>query len=138
MLENIAELWYNDKNSIFGDLMKIHASAENYLETIYMLQKSKGMVRSIDIVNELDFSKPSISVAMKNLRENGYIEMDKDGYITLLEKGLDIAQRMFERHTVISNFLVNLGVDEKIASEDACKIEHVISEESFEAIKKTL
>ena len=138
MLENIAELWYNDKNSIFGDLMKIHASAENYLETIYMLQKSKGMVRSIDIVNELDFSKPSISVAMKNLRENGYIEMDKDGYITLLEKGFDIAQRMFERHTVISNFLVNLGVDEKIASEDACKIEHVISEESFEAIKKTL
>ena len=118
--------------------MKIQESAENYLETIYMLQKSKGMVRSIDIVNELDFSKPSISVAMKNLRENGYIEMDKDGYITLLEKGLDIAQRMFERHTVISNFLVNLGVDEKIASEDACKIEHVISEESFEAIKKTL
>ncbi len=118
--------------------MKIHESAENYLETIYMLHKSKGMVRSIDIANELEFSKPSISVAMKNLRENGYIEMDKDGYITLLIKGLEIAERMYERHTVISNFLIGLGVDEKTATEDACRIEHVISEESFEAIKRTL
>ncbi len=118
--------------------MKIHASAENYLETIYMLHKSKGMVRSIDIANELDFSKPSISVAMKNLRENGYIEMDKDGHITLLEAGLEIAERMYERHTVISKFLMNLGVDEDTATEDACKIEHVISDESFDAIKNSI
>lgn len=118
--------------------MKIHESAENYLETIFMLHKSKGMVRSIDIANELNFSKPSISVAMKNLRENGYIEVDKDGHITLLEKGLEIAERMYERHTVISKFLVSLGVDEKIATEDACRIEHVVSHETFEAIKKQL
>ncbi|MBP3328794.1 MAG: metal-dependent transcriptional regulator [Clostridia bacterium] len=118
--------------------MKIHASAENYLETIYMLRKSKGMVRSIDIANELEFSKPSISVAMKNLRENGYIEVDKDGHITLLEKGLEIAERMYERHTVISQFLVKLGVEESVATEDACKIEHVISDESFEAIKNSI
>ena len=118
--------------------MKIHASAENYLETIYMLHKSKGAVRSIDIANELDFSKPSISVAMKNLRENGYIEMDKDGHITLLEAGLEIAERMYERHTVISKFLMNLGVDEAVATEDACKIEHVISDESFDAIKNSI
>ena len=118
--------------------MKIHASAENYLETIYMLHKSKGMVRSIDIANELDYSKPSISVAMKNLRENGYIEVDKDGHITLLNKGLEIAERMYERHTVISKFLVNLGVEETVATEDACKIEHVISDESFEAIKNSI
>lgn len=118
--------------------MRIHASAENYLETIYMLRKSKGMVRSIDIANELEFSKPSISVAMKNLRENGYIEVDKDGHITLLEKGLEIAERMYERHTVISQFLVKLGVEESVATEDACKIEHVISDESFEAIKNSI
>lgn len=118
--------------------MKIHASAENYLETIYMLRKSKGMVRSIDIANELEFSKPSISVAMKNLRENGYIEVDKDGHITLLEKGLEIAERMYERHTVISQFLIKLGVEESVATEDACKIEHVISDESFEAIKNSI
>ena len=117
--------------------MKIHASAENYLETIYMLLKSKGMVRSIDIANELDFSKPSISVAMKNLRENGYIEVDKDGHITLLQAGLEIAERMYERHTVISQFLIKLGVEEAVATEDACKIEHVISDESFEAIKNS-
>lgn len=118
--------------------MKIHESAENYLETILILHKTKGMVRSIDIANELDFSKPSISVAMKNLRENGYIEVDKDGHITLLEKGLEIAERMYERHTVISKFLTGLGVDEKVATEDACRIEHVISAESFEAIKNTI
>ena len=118
--------------------MKIHASAENYLETIYMLHKSKGMVRSIDIANELDFSKPSISVAMKNLRENGYIEMDKDGHITLLAAGLEIAERMYERHTVISKFLMNLGVAEDVATEDACRIEHVISDESFDAIKNSI
>lgn len=116
--------------------MKIKQSAENYLETILMLKKAKGMVRSIDIVNELDFSKPSVSVAMKNLRENGYIEMNNDGYITLLPPGLEIAEKMYERHLFISDWLVSLGVERKVAVEDACRMEHVISEETFEALKK--
>ncbi len=115
--------------------MKIKESAENYLETILMLHKSKGAVRSIDIVNELGFSKPSVSVAMKNLRENGYIEVDADGYIALLDKGREIAEKMYERHTFLSDWLTSLGVDPAVASEDACRIEHVISAESFEAIK---
>ncbi|MDE5984587.1 MAG: metal-dependent transcriptional regulator [Eubacterium sp.] len=118
--------------------MKIHESAENYLETILMIKNKKGAVRSIDIANELEFSKPSVSVAMKNLRANGYIDVDTNGYITLLESGKEIAEKMYERHTILSNWLISLGVDEKIAVEDACKIEHIISTESFEAIKKIL
>lgn len=114
--------------------MKIQESAENYLESILILQKRKGHVRSIDIVNYLDFSKPSVSVAMKNLRENGFIHME-DGFITLTEKGLKIAQTMYERHTVLSHWLISLGVDEKIAVEDACRMEHTMSPESFTAIK---
>lgn len=118
--------------------MQIRESAENYLETILILsqRKGKGEVRSIDIVNELEFSKPSVSVAMKNLRENGYITVDKDGYIRLTDKGLDIAEKMYERHTLLSQWLIKLGVDEKVAVEDACRMEHVISAESFAAIKK--
>lgn len=118
--------------------MQIRESAENYLETILILtgRKGKGEVRSIDIVNELEFSKPSVSVAMKNLRENGYITVNKDGYIELTEKGAEIAEKMYERHTLLSKWLVALGVDEKTAVEDACRIEHVISEKSFAAIKK--
>jgi Mn-dependent DtxR family transcriptional regulator len=116
--------------------MKIQESAENYLETILILKKQKGAVRSIDIVNELEFTKPSVSVAMKNLRENGYLVMDHDGYITLTDKGLAIAETMYERHTLISNWLMTLGVDEETAVKDACRIEHVISAKSFEAIKK--
>lgn len=116
-------------------VMKIQESAENYLETILVISHKKGMVRSIDIVNELEFSKPSVSVAMKNLRENGYIEMDKDGYIMLLDKGREIAEKIYERHTTLSKYLVALGVDPIVAAEDACRIEHVISAESFEAIK---
>ncbi|WP_377074438.1 metal-dependent transcriptional regulator [Ruminococcus bicirculans (ex Wegman et al. 2014)] len=118
--------------------MQIRESAENYLETILILsqRKGKGEVRSIDIVNELDFSKPSVSVAMKNLRENGYITVDKDGYIRLTDKGLEIAEKMYERHTLLSQWLIKLGVDEKVAVEDACRMEHVISAESFAAIKK--
>lgn len=115
--------------------MKIQESAENYLETILILQKRKGMVRSIDIVNELSFSKPSVSVAMKNLRENGYVEMDADGYLTLCDKGREIAERMYERHTLLTNWLITLGVSPEVAAEDACRMEHVISAESFEAIK---
>ena len=115
--------------------MKIQQSAEDYLETILMLSKKKPMIRSIDIVNELGYSKPSVSVAMKNLRENGYISMDKDGYITLEASGLEIAERIFERHTMLTNFFVSLGVPREIAAEDACRMEHVISPESFEALK---
>lgn len=116
--------------------MKIYESAENYLETIYVLHKKQGVVRSIDIATELSVSKPSVSVAMKNLRNNGYIEMDADGHITLLEQGYQIAAKMYERHTLMTQWLVRLGVDPAIAAEDACKIEHVISESTFEALKQ--
>ena len=115
--------------------MKIHESAENYLETILILQKRQGQVRSIDIASELSFSKPSVSVAMKNLRLNGYIDMSKDGYITLLDKGREIAEKMYERHTLFSDWLIALGVSPQVAAEDACRIEHVISNETFEAFK---
>lgn len=117
--------------------MKIQESAENYLESIYMLHKRKGTVRSIDIVNELDLSKPSVSVAMKNLRENGYIRMDSvTGFISLTEKGTEIAEKMYERHTLLSGLLMRLGVDADTAAEDACRMEHVISSQTFEALKK--
>jgi len=116
--------------------LKIHESAENYLETIYMLSKKNASVRSIDIVNELEFTKPSVSVAMKNLRENGYIQVDSDGYITLSETGREIAEAMYERHTLLTEWLVFMGVDRQTAAQDACRIEHVISAESFDAIKK--
>lgn len=119
-----------------GVRMKIHESAENYLETILMIKNKKGAVRSIDIANELEFSKPSVSVAMKNLREHGFIDVDSSGYITLLESGQEIAEKMYERHTILSDWLISLGVNSKTAVEDACKIEHIISTESFEAIKK--
>lgn len=118
-----------------GGELKIQESAENYLETIFVLQNRKGYVRSIDIANELEFSKPSVSVAMKHLRENGYISMDAEGYITLLDQGREIAERIYERHTFLSDWLIALGVDPTVAAEDACRIEHVISSESFEAIK---
>ena len=117
-------------------LMKIQESAENYLETILMLGKAKGNVRSIDIATALSFSKPSVSVAMKNLRENGYILMDKDGFIALTEKGHEIAETIYERHTLLSSFLMYLGVSKETATQDACRIEHVISPESFEALKQ--
>ena len=115
--------------------MKIHESAENYLETILILQKRQGQVRSIDIASELSFSKPSVSVAMKNLRLNGYIDVSKDGFITLLDKGREIAEKMYERHTLFSDWLIALGVSPQVAAEDACRIEHVISSETFEAFK---
>ncbi len=115
--------------------MKIHESAENYLETILILWQRKGSVRSIDIANELEFSKPSVSVAMKNLRQGGYIEMDASGEIRLLPPGMEIAQKVLEKHTMLTKFLMALGVSEEIATEDACRIEHVISNESFEAMK---
>ena len=116
--------------------MKIQESAENYLETILMLGHTKPHVRSIDIANELHFSKPSVSVAMKNLRQNGYIQVDGNGYITLTDAGRKIAETMYERHTMLSSWLVYLGVDQKTAVEDACRMEHVLSADSFEAIKR--
>lgn len=115
--------------------MNIYESAENYLETILSLHETQGLVRSIDIANHLHFSKPSVSVAMKNLRENGYIEVDSLGHITLTPAGEEIAQRIYERHTFLSSWLSALGVDPKVAAEDACRIEHVISAESFAAIR---
>lgn len=115
--------------------MVIQESAENYLETILILQMKNGTVRSIDIANELEFSKPSVSIAMKNLRNNGYIEMDKSGEIKLLPAGREIAMSIYEKHTVLKQFLIGLGVDEHTAAEDACRMEHVISHDSFEAIK---
>ncbi|HML36090.1 MAG TPA: metal-dependent transcriptional regulator [Bacillota bacterium] len=118
--------------------MKIQESAEMYLETILVLSQQNPSVRSIDIASELDYSKPSVSVAMKNLRENGYIHMNPDGYITLTEKGKEIAETMYERHTIISDWLIRLGVDRVTAVDDACRMEHVISAESFDAIKKHL
>lgn len=116
--------------------MKIQESAENYLETILILSRRLGQVRSIDIATELNFSKPSISVAMKNLRLNGYISMNNEGYISLSETGRTIAEMIYERHTFLSNWLESLGVNPQVAVEDACRIEHVISAESFDAIKR--
>ena len=116
--------------------MKTHESAENYLETILVLSQSGNPIRSIDIVNELGFSKPSVSIAMKNLRANGHIVVDDDGYIALTESGWKIAQKMYERHVFISDWLISFGVDRETATNDACKIEHDISEQSFLAIKK--
>ena len=111
-------------------------STENYLETILMLSHNGNPIRSIDIANELNYSKPSVSVAMKNLRANGYIVMDSGGYITLTEGGQEIAQKIYERHTLISDWLIFLGVDREIAVNDACKMEHDMSEQSFAAIQK--
>ena len=115
--------------------MNINESAENYLETILMLIKKQSYVRSIDIANELGFSKPSVSVAMKNLRTSEHIQVDDAGHITLTASGLKVAESILERHKVLTEMLVRLGVDQEIASEDACRIEHVLSKESFDAIK---
>lgn len=111
-------------------------SLEDYLETILMLQKKNGRVRSIDIANELKFTKPSVSVAMKNLREKGYITMADNGYITLTTSGKQRAEGVLERHTLLSNWLISIGVNKETALADACRVEHDLSEESFEAIKK--
>ena len=118
--------------------MLIKESAENYLEAILMIKKQKGFVRSIDVANELGFSKPSVSVAMKNFREEEYIIIDSEGNISLTDKGKKIAERVFERHNIIARALIALGVDEDVAYEDSCKIEHDISQQSFEKIKEFL
>lgn len=115
--------------------MKIKESAENYLEAILMIKKKKGNVRSIDIANQLNFTKPSVSVAMKSFREEGYIIVDHEGNITLTEKGMRIAENVYERHEIIAIALMALGVKEETAYEDSCKIEHDISQETFERLK---
>lgn len=115
--------------------MNIYESAEDYLEAILKLREEHGMVRSIDIVRELEVSKPSVSVAMRNLRENGYIRMDGDGYISLLPPGEEIAQRIYGRHKLLTQVFVRLGVSPETAAADACKVEHDLSDETFEIIK---
>jgi len=117
-------------------LKKIQESAENYLETILILQQRSGNVRSIDIAAEMEFSKPSVSVAMKHLRERGCITVDPDGFIILTEEGRRIAEGVYQRHILFTEWLQSLGVDPQVAAEDACRIEHVISEETFQAIRK--
>lgn len=115
--------------------MKILEAAENYLEIILIEQEKLGHVRSIDICNALNYSKPTISVMMKQLRENGYIEMNQDGFITLTGKGSEIAMKIYERHELLAKMLIAIGVDKDVAYHDACKIEHDISESSFEKLK---
>lgn len=116
--------------------MAANESAENYLETILILSHSRPVVRSVDIAEELGFKKSSVSVAMKNLREKNHILVSKEGFITLTPSGREIAEMIYERHRLLTEWLTRLGVDKTIASQDACKMEHVISKESFEAIKK--
>ena len=118
------------------ELPKIQESAENYLETILVLKERNGTVRSVDIAAEMGFSKPSVSVAMRNLREQECITMGDDGLISLTDKGRSIAESVYERHTLFTQWLVSLGVDQTIAAQDACRIEHVLSKETFEAIKR--
>ena len=115
---------------------RILESGEDYLETILILQNRNGEVRSVDIATEMDFSKPSVSVAMKNLREMNYISVSDSGYISLTVAGRRIAEMIYERHQFLSSWFTSLGVSEEIATEDACKIEHVISQETFDAIKR--
>jgi Mn-dependent DtxR family transcriptional regulator len=116
--------------------MNVNESAENYLETILMLSKTKPVVRSVDIADELGFKKSSVSVAMKNLREKEQITVTREGFIYLTDSGREIAEMIYERHELLTDWLVRLGVDKTVAAEDACRIEHVISKESFDAIKK--
>ncbi len=118
--------------------MNIHESAEDYLERILMLSKKMSKVRSIDIAVDMNYSKPSISRAIKNLKENGYINVDANGNITLTEKGLEIANRIYERHTILTKIFVALGVSQETAASDACKVEHDLSQETFDALKKYL
>ena len=115
--------------------MGIRESGEMYLETIHVLQNKNGAVRSIDISEHMGYSKPSVSRAVGLLKKDAYILVDKDGYITLTDKGLDVARKIYERHTVLSQMLIGLGVDPETAAEDACKLEHALSDASFDAIK---
>ncbi len=115
--------------------MSIHESGEMYLESIYVLSKKMDIVRSIDISEYMGYSKPSVSRAVGLLKKAGYVVADEDGHLSLTKEGLDLAEKIFERHTILTNFLTKLGVDKETASEDACKMEHYISDKSFEAFK---
>ena len=116
--------------------MKILESAENYLEAVLIIKQEKGQVRAIDIVNHLGFSKPSVSIAMKQLETNGYIQRDEDGHISLTEEGMEIAVAVYERHDLLTRIFMEIGVSEQTAKDDACKIEHHISQETFECLKE--
>ncbi len=116
--------------------MKMQESPEDYLETIYMLSLDQQEVRSIDVARHLGYSKPSVSVAMKRLRENGYVTMDDNSFLSLTEKGMEIARRVYERHEVITKYLVGIGIDPETAQKDACRVEHVISEVTFQKLKE--
>ena len=118
--------------------MRNNRSSEDYLESILRLSKTLPVVRSVDIAEDLNFSKPSVSIAMKHLREKGCIEVTPAGFISLTEKGLQIAEKVYERHTILSNWLISLGVDPQVAAKDACEMEHQLSVESFQAIKQTV
>lgn len=111
--------------------MQVHESSEDYLEAILMLKERKGYVRSVDVANELAFTKASVSVAMKKLRENGYVQVDADGGLVLTEAGLSIARRVYDRHRLLTEFFVRLGVDPEVAARDACRVEHDLSEQTF-------
>ena len=131
-----AMIWLVFNNFAGDKAMKAQESEENYLETILVLSQNGEPVRSIDIVNELEYTRPSVSIAMKNLREKGYITVNDSGYIALTKRGYEIAYSMYDRHSLISDWLIFLGVDKETAVRDACKMEHGMSEKSFMAIKK--
>jgi len=131
----VVQVIVNNKKSYIIESMSIGESKEMYLETIHVLSK-KGNVRAIDIVHEMNFSRPTVSIAIHNLEKENYVKIDSDGNISLEQKGLEIAQSIYERHTVLSEMLIRLGVPEEIATEDACKIEHDLSPVTFECIKK--
>jgi len=116
--------------------MVIRKSAEDYLETMLMLKEEKGYIRSVDIADHMNVARPSVSYSVKNLRENGYLSMDKSGFITLSESGMAIAEKIYTRHKVLTKFFISLGVDENVAREDACKVEHDLSDETFDALLK--
>ena len=118
--------------------MRLQESGEMYIESIYVLNKKSGNVRSIDVCDYLGYSKPSVSRAMSLLKKGGFVVMDKEGYLTLTDAGREVAEKMYQRHTILSELLISLGVSEETAIDDACKIEHHISDESFNAIKKYL
>lgn len=118
--------------------MNHNESVEDYLETILIISEEKPVVRSVDIANEMGFSKPSISIAVRNMKEKGYIEVSNEGYITLTESGKALAERVYERHKFFRKWLIGLGVDEETANDDACRIEHVITKETFEAIRRAV
>lgn len=116
-------------------MMQIHESAEDYLEAILMLQERSGTVRAVDVAGLLEFTKASVSIAMKKLRENGYVELDRDGFLLLTDAGREIATRVYNRHKVLTDFFISLGVDPDVAVRDACKVEHDLSQETFEKLE---